>query len=212
LLRRTFILGGVAALVAAGAMMGRLMPDTAEATTGWNPEIGAFDKVMGSPEAPVTLIEYASFTCSHCADFHTETLPVLKERFIDPGMVRLVFRDFPLDGVALRAGMLARCAGDEAYFDFIDAVFASQRQWIGAADPVAELTGMARMMGMSPEAIEECLADQELADRILALRVAAHERYGVEATPTFVVNGEVVSGNLPTDSFVALIERHVATD
>jgi len=211
-LRRSFLLGGVAALIAAGAMFGRLMPDAAEATTGWDPEIGDFDKVMGSPDAPVTIIEYASFTCSHCADFHTDTLPQLKERFIEPGTVRLVFRDFPLDGVALRAGMLARCAGDETYFDFIDAVFASQRQWLTAEDPVAELVGMSRMMGMSPDAIEACLQDEALADRILALRVAANERYGIEATPTFVVNGEVVSGNLPPDSFVALIERHVATD
>ncbi len=209
-LRRHILLaaGGVAALVAAGAMLGRLAPHSAEATTGWDPQITDFDRVMGRADAPVTIIEYSSFTCGYCASFHTDTLPELKQRFIDTGMARLVFRDFPLDGLALRAGMLARCAEDEQYFSFIDALFASQRQWLMEADPVAALGRIARMVGMSPAAVEACLADEALADRLLALRLEAQDRYGIDSTPTFVINGEVIPGLLPIETFAELIQGY----
>lgn len=209
-LRRHILMaaGGVAALVAAGAMLGRLAPHSAEATTTWDPQITDFDKVMGPADAPVTIVEYASFTCGHCANFHTETLPALKERFIDTGMARLVFRDFPLDGLALRAGMLARCAEDEQYFSFIDALFASQRQWLMDPDPIAALGRISRMVGMSSEAVEACLADEALADRLLAMRLEAQDRYGIDSTPTFVINGEVIPGHLPIETFAELIQGY----
>ena len=111
-------------------------PDDAVAAGGWDPGITDFDKVLGDADAPVTIVEYASFTCPHCANFHTETMPALKERYIDTGQVRFVFRDFPLNEPALRAGMMARCVPDAQYFNVVDVVFSTPQ-------PVVQRPGLA---------------------------------------------------------------------
>lgn len=164
-----------------------------------------FDKVLGSPEAPVTLIEFASLTCGHCADFHNETFPALKQQFVDAGVVRYVYRDFPLDGVALRASMLARCAPEHQFFAVLDTLFQNQRQWISDADPVAALGRIGRLAGMSEEQVEACFSDDALADRIVAQRMAAERQYDISGTPTFVINGQVLGGNQPLERFQTLI-------
>ncbi len=174
---------------------------------GWSAEITGFDRVMGDPAAPVTMIEYASFTCGHCADFHLDTLPELKQRYIDQGTLRLVFRDFPLDGLALRAGMLARCAPEDRYFAVVDTLFETQEQWITAEDPMVALGRIARQIGIGEDAFEACMIDDELANRIVQQRLTAQERYQVDATPTFIVGGETLSGNQPIEEFSRLIER-----
>lgn len=177
---------------------------------GWDAGITDFDAVLGDPAAPVTMIEYASFTCPHCAAFHTETLPELKERFVDTGQLKIVFRDFPLDGVALQAGLLARCVPDDQYFDVVNVLFDTQRQWATAEDPSEALSRIGQMAGLEQSTIDACLDDREMADRLVALREAGATQYDISSTPSFVIEGETHAGALPLEDFVALIEEAAA--
>ena len=201
--RRTVMMAMLAAMPASTALT--VGHRRAAAADPWDPQLTDFDKVLGSPDAPVTMIEFASLTCGHCADFHVETLPALKQQFVDAGVVRYVYRDFPLDGLALRASMLARCAPDHQFFAVLDILFESQRQWIGDADPVAALARIGRLAGIPAEDVEACFNDEALADRIIAQRVEAERMYDISGTPTFVVNGQVLGGNQPLETFVSLI-------
>lgn len=176
----------------------------------WDAGITDFDAVLGDPAAPVTMIEYASFTCPHCAAFHTETLPDIKERFVDTGQLKVVFRDFPLDGVALQAGMLARCVPDDQYFNVVDVLFDTQRQWATAEDPRAALSRIGQMAGLEQSTIDSCLDDREMADRLVALREAGATQYDISSTPSFVIEGETHASALPLEDFVALIEEAAA--
>ena len=105
----------------------------------------AAGQILGNPDAPVTIIEYASLTCPHCAQFHTEVLPELKERYIDPGKVRLIYRDFPLDQMALAAAALAHCAGPERYFSMLDVLFETQSNWAQADDPITAIKRLGKL-------------------------------------------------------------------
>ena len=187
------------------------VPDHAAVTSfeqvaSWDADVGPFDRVLGEPDAPVTIVEYASFTCGHCADFHEETLPALKETYIDTGAVRFVFRDFPLDGLALRAGMLARCGRDDQYFGLVDAIFASQSQWISDAEPLVALQRLASLAGIGSEQFEACMANETLSNSIIELRLEAQERYNIRATPSFVIDGEVHSGHIRFNEFASMID------
>lgn len=209
--RRDF-LALAAGTSAAGLFAGIPTSSLARADSGWTPSITGFDKVMGSEAAPITMIEYASFTCSHCARFHSATLPELKERYIDSGKVRLVFRDFPLDRLALKAGMLARCVPDHRYFLLVDILFQWQSKWRDAADPSSALSRIGRFAGLAQAEIDHCLNDRTLAEKILSLRLEASNTYGVDSTPTFVVEGEKLSGALPTDVLAGLFDQLLADD
>jgi protein-disulfide isomerase len=160
------------------------------------PEVHAEDRVIGSADAPITIIEYASFTCPHCASFHNETLPQVKAAYVDRGFARLVFRDFPLDGLALRATLLTRCAAADRYFGMVEVLFRSQDSWTQAQEPVKALEQIGRVAGVDPAKIEQCLADQAEADRIIADRKTAREDFGIDSTPSFLINGTLYSGAL----------------
>jgi protein-disulfide isomerase len=147
--RRPLLASIVAALVGAAAL------GTARAA-----EVS--EGVIGDPNAPVTMIEYSSLTCPHCAAFHKETLPGLKERYIDTGKVRLVLRDFPLDETALKAAVIAHCAGPERYPTFVDVFFNQQESWARAGDPVAALKQLAKLGGLAETEIDACLADKSM--------------------------------------------------
>jgi len=159
------------------------------------------DHVLGKPDAPITIVEYASLTCPHCAEFDRETLPKIKEKWIDTGKAKLVFRDFPLDGLALRAAMLARCAPADRYFGYIDVLFHSQNSWIKADDPILALSRIARLGGMSDQQFQACMSNDELQRSVAASRQSAEKDYGVESTPTFFVNGTKMPGALPFNDF-----------
>ena len=189
---------------------GLVWPRQGHAQT-WDAQISDFDQVMGSPDAPVTLVEYASFTCGFCASFHGETLPEIKSRYVDSGQVRFIFRDFPLDGLSLRAGMLARCVEGVDYFAVVDELFANQRQWARADDPIASLQRLGQLAGLSEEAFLACMNNETLANQIIQLRLDAEERYNVNSTPTFVMNGEVFAGALPIDAFIERIEMQLGS-
>ena len=173
-------------------------------------EVGADDYVLGKPDAPVTVIEYASLTCSHCASFHNDVLPELKKRFIDVGKVRLVYRDFPLDRWALAASMIARCAGRDRYFGFIDAMYRDQQRWTQSPDPMDSLSRIARLGGMSADDVEACLADEALRDEILQARLDAQSAFQVSATPTLIVNGRKFGGGLSFAQLGAVLESILA--
>jgi protein-disulfide isomerase len=159
------------------------------------------DRVLGKADAPVTIIEYASLTCPHCAAFDAETLPQLKKEWIDTGKAKLVFRDFPLDGLALKGAKLARCAPPERFYGFIDVLFRQQDVWARAADPQAALGRIAKLGGMSDDQFQTCMKDDAVENQILAGRMAAEKDATVESTPTFFINGKKLVGALPYDSF-----------
>jgi len=167
------------------------------------------DMVLGRSDAPLTLIEYASMTCPHCAQFHAEDLPTLKSGYIDTGKLRVVFREFPLDGFALRGAMLARCAGPERFFSFVDVLFKSQRAWAAkpkdGADPLSELQKLAKLGGIGEEQFKSCMADQALADEITARRLDGEKIHQIRATPGFVLNGKTLEGTRPIDAVVAAL-------
>jgi protein-disulfide isomerase len=151
------------------------------------------DHVEGDPNAPITLIEYASFTCPHCAHFASVELPELKKKWIDTGKVKLVYRDFPLDETAARAAQLAQCAGNDKYFAVIDMIFRGQANWATASDPLAELSKSLRIAGMGEKEVKACLANPTVADGVInSYRMG--EQVGVNSTPTLFINGEKFTG------------------
>ena len=164
------------------------------------------EQTLGDPNAPVTVIEYASLTCPHCAQFHNEVLPDLKERYIAPGKVRWVYRDFPLDERALMAAALAHCAGPDRYFGFLDVLFETQNGWARADDYVGALKKLGKLGGMSDEQMDQCLADDELTNGILQTRLDGQNEHQVSSTPTLVINGEVYSGSRSIDALSELID------
>lgn len=149
------------------------------------------DLVLGKADAPVTVVEYASMTCGHCANFHNKVFPALSEKYIDTGKIRFVFREFPLDNLATAASMLARCAGGDKTFPLIKVLFGTQEQWAFVrTNPVPELFKIARQAGFTQESFDKCLTDQKLLDDISAVRDKAGKTFGVNATPTFFINGK----------------------
>ena len=158
------------------------------------PSVTPKDRVLGQADAPITIIEYASLTCPHCAAFDRETLPKIKQNWIDTGKAKLVYRDFPLDGWALRAAMVARCAPPDRFFGFIDALFQGQNTWARASDPEQALGRLAKLGGISEDKFQACMKDEKLADAVAASRVVAEKEYGVESTPTFFINGTKMVG------------------
>lgn len=164
------------------------------------------DMVMGDPNAKVTFVEYASLTCPHCAAFHANSLPMLKENYIDKGTVKLVFRDFPLDGLALRAAMLPHCAGQMRYFGLLGTLFARQQQWATAQDPLLALAAIARQAGMSEDDFKACLANKAVEKTVLDSALEADKSLGVNATPSFFINGTKYSGGLTPDQIKSIVD------
>jgi protein-disulfide isomerase len=162
------------------------------ATAGADPRLQ--DMVIGKADAKVTIIEYASLTCPHCATFHAEVLPALKTEYLDTGKAKLIYRDFPLDNLAFAGAILARCGGPEKYFTFLNVLFAQQRQWATASDPKAALTQIARLGGVSAEQFDKCLADKALGDYILNARLEGNQKFNVNSTPTLIINGKTEAG------------------
>ena len=163
------------------------------------------EKTIGEADAPVTIVEYASMTCPHCATFHANTLPVIKEKYIDTGKARLVFREFPFDPRAEAGFMLARCAGDN-YFAMIDVLFKQQRSWAPVENAREALLQISRLAGFSQESFEACLTDQKLLEDIRAVRTRGADDFKVESTPTFFINGNKYSGALSVDEMSAIID------
>lgn len=162
--------------------------------------------VLGDPSAPVTVIEYASLTCDHCGAFHRETLPEFKRRYVDTGKVKLVFRDFPLEQNALRAAMIARCAGPGRRYNFVDAFFGHQEGWAHAKDPLAALKQLAKLGGMGEAEIDACLADKTVEEAVLQSRLTGQSSFDIRSTPTFIINGKAYPGNRSVEELAEIID------
>ncbi|HKN08569.1 MAG TPA: DsbA family protein [Pseudomonadota bacterium] len=156
------------------------------------------DNSLGSADAPVTIIEYASMTCPHCAHFYETTYPELKSKYIDTGKVRFIFREFPLDQLAAAGSMLARCAGKEKYFPLIETLFAQQKDWV-VQKPLEPLLAIAKQAGFTQQSFEECLANQQILTGIEESRTRASTKFGVNSTPTFFINGKIIRGGFSAE-------------
>jgi len=150
---------------------------------------------MGSDKAPVTIIEYASMTCPHCAHFATETFPTLKEKYIDTGKVRFIFREFPFDPVAAGAFMLARCAGNDKFLAVVDLLFHTQRTW-AVEKPLGPLLQTVKQAGFTEDSFKACLKNQKVLDGVEWVRNRAAEKFKVDSTPTFFINGQIQKGDM----------------
>jgi protein-disulfide isomerase len=148
------------------------------------------EKILGKADAPVTVVEYASLGCPHCADFEKEVFPRLKEAYIDTGKVRYVAREFPLDQVAAAAAMLARCAPEDKFFDMTSLFFQTQQMWHVSQNQTDALFSVVKQTGFTRDAFEACLKDQKLLDGVTAIQKRAADVFKVNATPTFFINGK----------------------
>ncbi|MCV2892696.1 thioredoxin domain-containing protein [Lentibacter sp. XHP0401] len=156
------------------------------------------EMTMGDVNAPVKVIEYASYTCSHCGDFHNESLKDLKANYIDTGKVHFTYREVYFDRAALWASMVARCGGDEKFFGISNLIYKGQRDWMGSGDPVQMADGLrkiARVAGLSSETIDACLEDQDKAQALAEWFQANAEADGIESTPSFIIGDDRVIGN-----------------
>jgi len=192
--RRSLLLASAAA---------SLSPAFASAAT--DPAFGL--RTLGDPKAKVHVVEYFSLTCTHCADFANETMPDVEKKLIAPGTVYWIFRDFPLDRVALTAAMVARSLPPERYAPFIFALFASQDRWAFApnVNSTAELHKIAALDGMSDADFSAAISNTALQNFILTEQRHAEEKYHVDSTPTFIVNGQPHPGEMPYADFAKLI-------
>ena len=187
----------LAALLAAGVVS---VPAAAQNAKVPEPELMASealpDIVQGKADAPVTMIEYASMTCTHCAHFHETTYPTLIKDYVDTGKVKFILREFPLDPLATAGFMLARCAGPDQRTAVVDLLFDKQQSWAFTEKPLEALESVVKQTGMSKDKFEACLKDQKLYDKVNEVRDRGAQKFGVTATPTFYVNGTKVTGEV----------------
>ncbi len=165
------------------------------------------DVVEGKADAPVTIVEYASMTCSHCAAFHHEVYPQLKKNYIDTGKVKFMLREFPLDPLSTAAFMLAR-ALDDKRDAAVDLLFAQQKNWVTTDTPFDSLASVMKQTGLSSEKFEATLKDKKLMDAVVAVHDRAVEKFGVNSTPTFFVNGDRYPGEINYADFEKIIAEH----
>ncbi len=212
--RREFVAAS-GAVLASAALMGSTSLAFADPTVEELMRPGPLpDLVEGKADAPVTIVEYASMTCPHCATFHKGTYPALKTKYIDTGKVRFIFREFPLDELAVAGSMLARCAATEKDnkaaapekgLAMISVLFNSQEKW-AVRDPIPPLLQIAKQAGFTQATFDECLKDQKLYEAILAMRERGSKDYKVESTPTLFINGKVQKGGASIEELDKLIQ------
>ncbi|WP_080943842.1 DsbA family protein [Sinorhizobium meliloti] len=170
-------------------------------------EPGALPEMaLGEANAPVTIVEYMSMTCPHCANFHNDTFDAIKAKYIDSGKVRFIVREFPFDPRAAAAFMLARCAPEGQYFPMVSMLFKQQEQWAAAQNGRDALLQLSKLAGFTQESFEACLTNQKLLDDVNAVMQRGAKEFGVKSTPTFFVNGEHYSGDMSVDVMSALID------
>ncbi len=197
--RRGFLLGSLGALAALG------LGDRAQAQRQFLDPLPG-DHVLGKPDAPNVLIDYASFTCPHCATFNAAVMPVLKRDWIDTGKLKLVHRHFPSDAIATRASLLAECAGPDKFFAAVDTIFRTQVQWMTAPDPAAELMTVLAGLGVGEAEAQACLSNDRLLDKVIA-DVQSGQALGVNSTPTLFINEQPYGNPGGIDAIVAILRQ-----
>ena len=169
------------------------------------------ERSLGAEDAPVTMIEFSSLTCPHCADFHAEILPKIKEQYITPGKLRLVYRDYPLDPLATAAAMLPHCVGPDRYFGLLEALFRSQSTWARSQEPAKELERLARFAGLSSAEFQACLNNRDLLQAIQQRADEARTEYNITSTPTFIINGRKIVGAIGLEEFQGVIDQQLGS-
>ena len=167
---------------------------------------------LGDEDAPVTVIEYASFTCPHCRDFHADTFEQLREEYIDTGDVRWIYREVYFDRFGLWASMLARCGGEDRFFGLVDLIYENQSEWVQGDDPAAiadNLRRLGRTAGLEDETLNACLQDAAKAEALVAWYQENAEEHGVRSTPSFVIDGELYN-NMPYGEFSEILDEKLA--
>ncbi len=214
ILKRRSLLAAVAAVAALGVTsVAPVLAQDAQTSEQQMPEGKILpDIVLGDENAPVTVIEYASFTCSHCQAFHEENFPKLKAEYIDTGKVKFIQRDVYFDAVGLWAGILARCGGDDKYYAVADMIFDDQKTWLAGKtgeEIAANLRKIGSKAGMSTEQMDACWNDQQKVADLVATFQKNATADGIEGTPTFIIGGEKAQ-NQPWDGLKAVIDAKIA--
>lgn len=163
------------------------------------------DKVQGAADAPVTMVEYSSLTCPHCAAYHNSTYEEVKKKYIDTGKIRYITREFPLDPLAAGGAMLARCAPNDNFHAMNDLLFETQRSWAASPNPVDALLKLAKQVGFTQDGFTKCLQDQKLLDNIRAVSQRGSEKFGIDSTPSFIINGELHRGALSIEDIDKIV-------
>ncbi len=166
------------------------------------------DFVIGNENAPITIIEYASMSCSHCANFHTNTLPNIKKEYIDTGKVRMVFRDYPFNYPALMGSMMMRCIAEDIRYDYMNALYQLQKSWVNRDPKISkkELYKIMQSGGMTKNEFDACYSNLDIENEILE-GVMAAQKFNVRSTPSFIVNGNLVEGNKNIKEFRQIIDK-----
>lgn len=157
-------------------------------------------KSMGNEDAPIKMLEFASLTCGHCAKFHNEVFPVIKEKYILTGKIYFTYKDFPLDKFALKASIISRCSGNDNYFKFLDVFYKKQSSWTRTKDPFKSLLKIAKIGGIKDEEIKVCVGNKSIEDGLLKDRLNSSKKYDITATPTLYFNGEKYKGDLTLEA------------
>ena len=153
-------------------------------------------KSFGNEDAKIQMLEFASLTCGHCAKFHNEVMPIIKKNYIEKGLIHFTYKDFPLDKYALKATIIARCSGNEKFFNFLDVFYKKQKDWTRTKDPLKSLLKMAKIGGVKDEDIKVCLGNKSIEDNLLKDRLKFSKKYEITATPTIILNGSKYEGDL----------------
>ncbi|UXS00461.1 DsbA family protein [Agrobacterium tumefaciens] len=212
---RRSLLGGVAFASVAASLPGIVQAQELPESTG-DVDMAEVLKpgplpeaALGDANAPVKIVEYMSMTCPHCAHFHNTTFEEIKKKYIDTGKVYFVIREFPFDPRAAAAFMLARCAPQGQYFPFVSMLFKQQQTWAVAQDARAALLQMSKMAGFSQESFEACLTNQKLLDDVNATMQRGATEFGVNSTPTFIINGKKYAGDMSVETMSAVIDKAI---
>ena len=166
-------------------------------------------KSMGEEKAPVKIIEFASLTCGHCAKFHNEVFPLIKENYIDKGKIFFTYNDFPLDKFALKASVVARCSGNKKFFSFLKVLYNKQKDWTRTQDPFKSLLKIAKIGGLKNDEIKVCVGNKSIEDGLLKQRLQSTKVYDIKATPTLYINGEKYDGDLTFEALKLKIDSLV---
>lgn len=198
-IRNLLALAGLFFLLSASSAM-------AEASTALR------EHAMGKETAPITVIEYSSLTCTHCADFYTKVMPEIEKRYIETGKVRFIYRDFPVDGVALKGAALAHCMPKEQFFPFIGILYNNQSTWLKTLKREETLMQYAQMAGLPADKAKACVEDTKLMDALIAVRTEAMEKFSIKATPTFIINNgdDKIVGAQGLEAFITSFENILA--
>ena len=167
------------------------------------------DFIIGNDNAPITIIEYASMSCSHCANFHNNTLPDLKKEYIDTGKVKFVFRDFPYNYPALLGSMVMRCIPSEFRYDYMNALYKLQKKWVVKENAIThqELYKIMQSGGMNKENFDACLNNVDLENQILEEVIAAQSEFNIRSTPSFLINGDLLEGDKSIKVFRQILDK-----